>query len=91
MPFLNIPNLTVPRNGHHEATFSPSVFTGSSLRIELDARNLGANSDKIAIDNLIFGQVAIPEPSTVSMVMLALLCGAGAVLRKAARPADRTR
>jgi hypothetical protein len=56
------------------ATFTPFMFStplqASSLRIEVDARNLTNLNDDIAIDNIAFSQALAPEPST-SVTLLA--------------------
>ncbi len=63
--------------------FTASPLTAPQLILEIDARNLGASSDNIGIDNIRFGQVAIPEPSTFALALLSLL-GMGNRRRKRA-------
>jgi len=56
-------------------------LTAPQLILTIDALNLGAASDNIGIDNVRFGQIAIPEPSTLAIAALGLL-GIGCRRRK---------
>ena len=58
---------------HSDFDFSSGLFA-QSLTIDVDLTGLGSGSDNIAIDNVHFGQIAVPEPSS------AIVCLAGSVL-----------
>ena len=49
-------------------TFNP-ILTRSTLTVQFDASNLGANGANIGIDNIRIGQVAIPEPSVAALAI----------------------
>ena len=53
--------------------FTSSPLVANSLEITIDARNLGGGSDNIGIDNIVFSQVAVPEPSTAILSLLSLV------------------
>jgi len=63
--------------------FTAAPLTASQLIIEIDSTNLGISNDNIGIDNIRFGQTAIPEPSTFVLALLSLL-GMGCRRRKRA-------
>jgi len=67
--------LTFPISGttHTPFDFTAAPLTASVLILEIDALNLGNISDNIGIDNVRFGQIAIPEPSTLAIAALGLL------------------
>lgn len=52
--------------------FTPTLQS-SQLTITIDARNLGGLNDDIAIDNIVFSQVAVPEPSSTFLLGLVSL------------------
>ena len=45
----------------------------NEFTIQIDARNLGNRNDDIAIDNIVFSQVSIPEPSSTLLLGLGSL------------------
>ena len=51
-------------------SFTPTIQS-SEIIIVVDARNLGGLNDDIAIDNIVFSQVAVPEPSSTILMGLA--------------------
>lgn len=83
VPLFMENNVTLSLTTHTSFVFSMPL-AGTSIRIEVDARNLGTHNDNIGIDNISFGQV--PEPSTTSLLLVAGAAGAGLILRKR-RPA----
>lgn len=72
-------NFSVSRSTRTEVDLGNTPIVGSTLRITVDARNLGGLNDDIGIDNIMFGQQnAVPEPAT----MAALSLGAVFLARK---------
>jgi hypothetical protein len=73
---LNVPIFSKTNVSVSTTTSTPFTFDtpliDSSLRIEIDARNLDFQSDGIGIDNITFSQAIVPEPSTTSLLMLTL-------------------
>jgi hypothetical protein len=67
--------LVAPGTGALTVNFG-SPLSAQQLRILIDASNqLGNNGQNVGLDNIVFGQTSVPEPST-----LALAAGAFAVL-----------
>lgn len=64
-------NQSISRTTSTPFTFG-TPLVASSLRIEVDARNLGGLNDDIAIDNIAFSQTLVPEPSTSVMALAGL-------------------
>ena len=62
-------------------SFSPAL-QAPQLTITIDARNLGNLNDDIAIDNIVFSQVAIPEPSSALLIGISVM---GFMLRRSRR------
>ncbi len=56
---------------HTSFGFEP--LQGQILRITIDSSNLGAASENIGIDNISFGQILVPEPSTFALATLGIL------------------
>jgi len=50
-----------------------SPLQADDIIISIDARNLGSNNDDIGIDNIVFSQVAVPEPSSALLIGLGCL------------------
>ncbi len=46
--------------------------TGAELTLFIDTTGLGGNSDNVGIDNIVFSQVAVPEPSSVLLAILGM-------------------
>jgi hypothetical protein len=68
---LNVALFTRANASISEITRTPFTFatplSDTSLRIEIDARNLGGLNDDIGADNITFSQ-SIPEPSAVALL-----------------------
>ena len=56
-------NVTIARTGHTSFVFDPPLI-GATLRIEVNALNLGGRNDDIAADNITFSQVGSPPSGT---------------------------
>jgi hypothetical protein len=56
-------------NGTGVSSFSFGPLSAAQLTIQFDASNLGANGANIGIDNIRIGQVAVPEPSSIALVV----------------------
>lgn len=63
-------NVAVPSSSSPHLSFNVGV-TAEVLVLEVDLTGLGGNSDNIGLDNISFGQEAVPEP--ISMIGLAAL------------------
>lgn len=64
-------------------------LSGQALTLRIDLAGLAGNSDNIGLDNVRFGQVAlpttpVPEPATWALMILGM-AGAGAALRQRRR------
>ncbi len=60
---------SIANGGHTDFDFASGLFA-SSITIELDLNNLGVFSDDIAIDNIHFSQRSIPEPSSLTALLV---------------------
>lgn len=74
---------------HTPFTFT-NLTANTFLTIQIDARNLGNQSDNIGIDNISFSQLggnaaAAPEPGTLSLLALAGLPVTGAIICRRSR------
>lgn len=58
--------------------FDLTGVTGQTLTMRVDLAGLGGNSDNVGLDNISFGQQAVPEPATLAVLAL----GAAAFARK---------
>ena len=52
----------------------PAGLQSSELTLQFDLTGLGGGSDNIGIDNVVFSQVAIPEPSSSLLLLLSSVC-----------------
>jgi len=52
-------------------SFSPGV-QGETLILHVDTTGLGGNSDNVGLDNILFSQVAVPEPASLLLTTSAL-------------------
>lgn len=73
----------------HTAFDFGAGLAGQSLALRIDLAGLAGNSDNIGLDNVRFGQVAlpttaVPEPATWALMILGM-AGAGAALRQRRR------
>lgn len=66
-------------SGTTRTAFSTGGVFSNSLTLAVDLTGLGGSSDNIGIDNIQFGQRAIPEPSAMSLLLLGV---AGSMLRR---------
>ncbi|MBX3096287.1 MAG: PEP-CTERM sorting domain-containing protein [Fimbriimonadaceae bacterium] len=66
-------NGTVSKTTRTAFDFTSSPLVASSLKITVDARNLGSLNDDIAADNIVFGEQAVPEPATLVALGLGAL------------------
>jgi hypothetical protein len=78
-------NIMVPANSqpHLDFDFASGLF-GAELNIIVDTTGLGGNSDNIGLDNLEFEESAVPEPTTLALLLLGAIGGA-TMLRKRCR------
>jgi hypothetical protein len=61
--------------GHSTFEFTPPL-EGSAIKIRIEALNTPAAGDEIiGLDNITFGQIAVPEPSAVTLALCALAAG----------------
>jgi hypothetical protein len=62
--------------GHSSFVFNPAL-EGSSLKIRIEALNIPAAGDEIiGLDNITFGQIAVPEPAGATLSRAALAVAA---------------
>jgi hypothetical protein len=66
---------------HTDIDFN-SPFQGQILDLTINASNLGSSADNIGIDNIVFSQVAIPEPSCMIALGLGSLAFAFVACRR---------
>ncbi|MBL8179257.1 MAG: PEP-CTERM sorting domain-containing protein [Bryobacterales bacterium] len=87
------PNASILGAGPTHSTYSFNTpITGNTISILIDAANLGLDSINIGVDNIRFGQQIdptpnIPEPSTLSLTLLA--AGGLAAWHRRGRTSDK--
>jgi hypothetical protein len=72
---FSVSNLVVPASTqpHLDFDFAGGLFA-SQINLIVDTTGLGGNSDNIGLDNIQFGQTAVPEPSAAALFLPAALC-----------------
>ena len=76
-------NFTLPVSSEPHLDFDFGTgLVASELLISIDLTGLGGSSDNVGLDNLQFGQVEVPEPSTILLAVAALLFGRQGRLRR---------
>jgi hypothetical protein len=67
-------NIAVGSSATPHLSFDVGGLSASVLTLEVDLTGLGGNSDNIGLDNISFGQEAVPEPFTMTgIAVLGLL------------------
>jgi hypothetical protein len=72
---LSLTNVSIAKNAHTPFDFSANPFTSRKLTLRFDSANLGLKAKDIAIDNVTFGQIPVPEPASIAMLALGIGCG----------------
>jgi hypothetical protein len=64
-------NVLISSSTFTDFDFSSSPLVSPSLTIRFDASNLGFDGDNIALDNVQFSQLLVPEPQSIALAILA--------------------